>query len=148
LVACSCLRSHQLFPADMQTRQYVEVVEEIAEGRVSKEAWWPLWKAIRDAAAPCKSVEEHDYRRYALLNSFIPPPGRDGLIRLFAECWYDDYETKITQNNLLREIFGNPFRPVAFDPAWATGAAVGLATTMYDSRDFAVMPILADALED
>lgn len=49
---------------------------------------------------------------------------------------------------LLHDIAGNPFRPVTFDPAWASGAVVGLATTMYESRDFAVMPILADALED
>ena len=47
-----------------------------------------------------------------------------------------------------RDIFPNPFRPVAFDPAWRTSTAVGLARTMYESRDFAAMPILADALEE
>jgi hypothetical protein len=50
--------------------------------------------------------------------------------------------------HLLRDIFGNPFRPVAFDPAWQTSTAVGIALQMYDSRDFAAMPILADALQD
>jgi hypothetical protein len=50
--------------------------------------------------------------------------------------------------SLLRDIFGNPFRPVAFDPAWRTATAVGIAAKMYDSRDFAAMPILADALQD
>ena len=49
---------------------------------------------------------------------------------------------------LLRDIFGNPFRPVAFDPAWQNSTAVGLAASMYESRDFSAMPILADALED
>ena len=49
---------------------------------------------------------------------------------------------------LLHDIFGNPFRPVAFDPAWRTATAVGLAERMYESRDFSAMPILADALED
>jgi hypothetical protein len=49
---------------------------------------------------------------------------------------------------LLRDIVGNPFRPVAFDPNWRTSTAVALATRMYDSRDFSVMPILADALQD
>jgi hypothetical protein len=48
----------------------------------------------------------------------------------------------------LRDIAGNPFRPVAFDPAWRTEAVVGLARGMYESRDFAPMPVLADALED
>jgi len=49
---------------------------------------------------------------------------------------------------LLNDIFGNPFRPVSFDPAWRTDTAVALARTMYDARDFGAMPILADALQD
>ena len=53
-----------------------------------------------------------------------------------------------TQCVLLREIFGNPFQPVAFDPAWRTDTAVSLARQMYESREFSAMPILADALQD
>jgi hypothetical protein len=52
------------------------------------------------------------------------------------------------QAALLRDIFGNPFRPVAFDPAWRTSTAVAIAQQMYVSRDFFAMPILADALQD
>ena len=48
----------------------------------------------------------------------------------------------------LRDIFGNPFRPVAFSPEWRTDTAVLLARQMYDARDFGAMPILADALQD
>jgi hypothetical protein len=50
--------------------------------------------------------------------------------------------------DLVRDVFGNPFRPVAFDPCWRTGTAVALARQMYEGRDFALMPILADALQD
>jgi len=49
---------------------------------------------------------------------------------------------------LLREILGNPFRPVAILPDWRTSTAVGLAQSMYESRNFSPMPILADALEE
>ncbi|HVK15808.1 MAG TPA: hypothetical protein VM533_02605 [Fimbriiglobus sp.] len=52
------------------------------------------------------------------------------------------------QVRLMHDVFGNPFRPVTFDSAWRTSTAVGLARTMYESRDFAAMPILADALEE
>ena len=52
------------------------------------------------------------------------------------------------QCDLVRDIFGNPFRPVAFDTAWRTDNAVSLARHMYESRDFGAMPILADALQD
>ena len=50
--------------------------------------------------------------------------------------------------HLLRDIFGNPFRPVAFDPNWRTSTVVSIAQGLYDTRDFSAMPILADALED
>ena len=50
--------------------------------------------------------------------------------------------------DLLRDIFGNPFRPVAFSPEWRTSTAVAIAGGMYEGRDFAAMPILADALQD
>jgi hypothetical protein len=48
----------------------------------------------------------------------------------------------------LRDIFGNPFRPVSFPPVWRTDTAIALARNMYESRDFSAMPILADALQD
>ncbi len=48
----------------------------------------------------------------------------------------------------LRDIFGNPFCPITFSPSWRTDTAVSLARTMYDSRDYSAMPILADALQD
>jgi hypothetical protein len=49
---------------------------------------------------------------------------------------------------LMRDIFGNPFRPVTLDPAWLTEAVVALARGIYEDRAFDRMPVLADALED
>ena len=49
---------------------------------------------------------------------------------------------------MIRDIFGNPFRPVAADPAWLTSTVVALARGIYDDRAFDRMPILADALQD
>jgi len=46
------------------------------------------------------------------------------------------------------DIFGNPFRPVTPDLEWLTSPVVALAQTMYATRDFAPMPVLADALEE
>jgi hypothetical protein len=52
------------------------------------------------------------------------------------------------QIDLLRDVFGNPFRPVMIDPAWLTPAVLGIARGVYDERAFDDLPILADALED
>jgi hypothetical protein len=59
------------------------------------------------------------------------------------------YNTEVAaQAVLVREIFGNPFRPVAVDPAWLTSDVVLLAQGIYDERAFDRLPILADALQD
>jgi hypothetical protein len=49
---------------------------------------------------------------------------------------------------LLRDIFGNLFRPVTFSLQWRTDTVLTLARQMYESRDFSALPILADALQD
>jgi hypothetical protein len=62
----------------------------------------------------------------------------------------EDGESRVRVSilGIFRDIFGNPFRPVAFSPEWRTTTAVAIAQGMYDSRDFGPMPLLADALQD
>jgi hypothetical protein len=55
---------------------------------------------------------------------------------------------RLRQCALVREILGNPFRPVAFDPTWRTPQAVAVARTAYDERRWEDLPLLADALEE
>jgi hypothetical protein len=72
-------------------------------------------------------------------------------------------ETKLSVGDLkqggkaaiFREVFGNPFREVRFDPALRTPAVASLATAAYEERltpsfdlDPVRLSILADALED
>jgi len=57
----------------------------------------------------------------------------------------NDYPTYAA---LLRDIFGNPFRPVVFPPSWRSETAVLLARGIYNDRAFDRLPILADALEE
>jgi hypothetical protein len=57
-------------------------------------------------------------------------------------------EEKAAQSHLIRDIFGNPFRPVSLDPSWTTTVVKTLAQDIYDERAFDHLPILADALEE
>jgi hypothetical protein len=57
-------------------------------------------------------------------------------------------DERTRQADLVRDIFGNPFRHVTFDPDWRTTTALALATGIYEDRAFDRMPILADALQD
>ena len=53
--------------------------------------------------------------------------------------------------NLVRDVFGNPFRAVAIEPEWLTLAdrmVPKLTTAIYEDRAFERMPILGDALEE
>ncbi len=55
------------------------------------------------------------------------------------------------QADLMRCLFGNPFRPVTFAPAlrlWNGGAAVALARSMYVAGDFTKAALLADLVEE
>ncbi len=49
---------------------------------------------------------------------------------------------------LVREVFGNPFKPVAFLQQWRTRDVIALARGAYLYRDFSGMPKLADALQE
>ena len=70
----------------------------------------------------------------------------------FSETQQNDAGTDGPRWQLARAyilcILGNPFRPVAFDPAWRTLDVVALARGIYAERAFDRMPILADALQD
>ncbi len=52
------------------------------------------------------------------------------------------------QADLIRCIFGNPFRLVFLDSVWLTPNVVSLAQAIYDDRAFDRMPILGDAIEE
>ena len=52
---------------------------------------------------------------------------------------------------LLRDVFGNPFRPTTLDPAGLAGndgCAAKVAQAIYEERRFADLPVLADAMEE
>jgi hypothetical protein len=52
------------------------------------------------------------------------------------------------QAELVRCIFGNPFRPTRLDPMWLTDTVVALARHIYESSDPSATLPLADALQD
>ncbi len=57
--------------------------------------------------------------------------------------------------SIIRDIFGNPFRPVTIDPAWLTGTVQHLALSACNERELPSghleghrLAVLADALEE
>jgi len=66
----------------------------------------------------------------------------------------DNYDSLIRQRELgifakfVRDIFGNPFRPLICKPEWQTTAVQELAQAIYNQREFESLPALADELEN
>ncbi len=90
-----------------------------------------ITEAVRHAEH-CTSEKAEDAARYCLAEA-----------RNEDEC------------HLLRDVFGNPFRPVSIDPAWLTPTVLALAHAACVERqlpaghlDPARLGVLADALED
>jgi hypothetical protein len=64
------------------------------------------------------------------------------------ERWEAEVVEKRGQCSLIRDIFGNPFRPVALNPSWLTSTVLAIANGIHNDKAFDRMPILADALQD
>ena len=79
-----------------------------------------------------------------VFNMFSPVPSERGFRNRPVACFGGPFRPVF----LVHEVFGNPFRKVKLNKAWRTSTVVALARGMYDTRDFAPMPILADALQD
>jgi hypothetical protein len=87
------------------------------------------------------------------VNDAIFVAARESANAPIAHLRGDDWKSKIDaerfeQCRILRDIFGNPFRPVTLDPRWLSSTVLDLARTIYEQRTFEHLPILADALMD
>jgi len=112
-----------------------------------------LWEGEKCDCDPFVSVAILDVAQVArtakrIQQTFLDLGGRtaDGPSPSPAEV--DASQERVVQADLVRDVFGNPFRPVAVKPAWLTSDVVALATGIYADRAFDRMPILADALQD
>jgi hypothetical protein len=148
---------------DERSRHALEVSEAYADGLVSDEV---LAAARSHAKAVYQSLRPHATGREPPFMAILSLCGAVGTepdlrmqadmidIALFAPRPRPDSipselrAASAAEAELVRDVFGNPFRQVSFSPSWRTGTAVSLAQQMYDAREFSGMPILADALQD
>jgi hypothetical protein len=79
----------------------------------------------------------------------------DDLQSYFDGGWKDGPQERRAECHLLREVFGNPFRPATLSTAWQTAEVVRLAQAAYDERELPAgtldttrLAVLADALEE
>jgi hypothetical protein len=137
LLSCACLRILDGIPFEIQ-----KTIEYVEKGVDRLLRWEEVMSRVHRLAFQMNN-RDTDSLPWTLLDG--PGDAVIGSVLHFDRVHpFDD--SRLT--GLLRDIFGNPFRPVTFAPEWRTDTAVTLARQMYESRDFCAMPILADALQD
>jgi hypothetical protein len=149
LLACAICRIYWEQIPDARCRRAVEAAERLADGllgEAERKAALAGAEQVARAAHSRSAFPEAEWafragyalREPTVLNSLLYNP------RVFVAAGRRGCA-------LVREVFGNPFRPAAFDPAWRAwngGDLPRLAQAIHDERAFDRLPILADALED
>jgi hypothetical protein len=157
LWACVCCRRLGDLLADSRSQHALAVAERLADGLATKEE-------VREAREAAKRVPRIRQRLHgtpaewaASAPAFVLHPSaaefsQTATIRAAVALEQGGVTTRDAEERvqfaLLRDVFGNPFRPVAFAAAWRTPQAVALARTAYEDRRFEELPLLADALEE
>jgi hypothetical protein len=161
---------------DERSRRAVEVAELLADGRIDREtrsatrraasqAMAPTWRTLRrtfqssgvmlaptDAALVATYVL--DVRLIEATIAYLVARAVGAAAEAAALTSEAESEERKAQADLLRDIFGNPFRAqptlAATVLAWDDGCVVKLASGIYQDRDFSPerMAVLADALEE
>jgi hypothetical protein len=129
----------------------VEVAERYADGLASRE------ELVEAGAAARKAIPwgTPDFQASILARDAAYVSPEDVAYRA---CMWNAHHLGLTQRSrceLLREIVGNPFRPIMLDPVWRTSTVAALAQAAYDERALPAgtlapdrLAVLADALEE
>ncbi|MCI0703485.1 MAG: hypothetical protein L0241_20590 [Planctomycetia bacterium] len=169
--ACHRLAQWNCFP---QAKAAIDIAEARADGLVNDEDWQIAYQSVYDAREAAgrmvlsdpDSEEPNDGNAmyFAVEAAVALLDSSQGSLHVASmtlwacrraiRCGDHSPERQAThseckhQCDLVRDIFGNLFCSGTFSPECRTDTAVSLARQMYEARDFSLMPILADALQD
>jgi hypothetical protein len=109
------------------------------------------------AAVLCLTASAEEEATWLIFNQFVA--GLVAMHVLLAEwqalgeaemervCLGGEDRPRCGLSYILRDIIGNPFRPMTFDKSWLAPEVVSLAQDIYDEQVFGRMGVLADTLE-
>jgi hypothetical protein len=156
LFACACAR-RAWDRLDAAGRWAVQAAERAAGGEGPEGELWAAHVEAHEAAL--RAVEgwganrRHDHAQFAAASAAEPDAGEAALaasqdmLRL-ADEGLRRAEEEAAQAANIRCIFGGLFHANAVEPAWLTSTVLALARRADETREFGVLPILADALQD
>jgi hypothetical protein len=158
LFAVACCRRMGGLVRDAAYEKALRAAEEFADDPARRRKLTRAWNRAEAVVPPGPRRSWVDWAVTATVRPalFLPGYVAEAAMRAVADV---PIKSKSTTNRLrrieaaaqallLRDFFGNPFRPVTLDPSWRTSTVVALAEGIYEDRAFDRLPILADALQD
>jgi hypothetical protein len=148
---------------DERLREFVRLLELHADGLVPGAGLTAAREAAREARAQLEGSATTSPREREVSSRLVswgssrrPRRAAERAARaaLDAAAWIGSWAVAAegkAQSDVLRDLFGNPFRPASVDPAWRSwngGVVVKVAEAVYEARAFDRLPVLADALEE
>lgn len=142
LYAAACCRHAPDCPPGARVLHAVETAERLADGEATQ-----------------ADLDNATWRRLGFRSSLLPTWAfvlhftgpRDAANAVLYNLYLSGADMA-TAAALLREIFGNPWRPQVYVPggwlAWNGGAVPALARSVYEGRRWEELPCVADALEE
>jgi hypothetical protein len=150
LFACACCRRHRSVLRGKKSRQMLEVSEDFADDRISREDMEKMRKRWYTFDYPFPLTGTWQMALACATITHLTTWATETATHA-AQASNRPERERLVQADVLRDIFGNPFRPVPVDRSillWHDGAVVHMAQSIYDGRRFQDLPILADALEE
>jgi hypothetical protein len=139
LLVAGCVRLAAAADDPPLVAEVLDAVERYANGEAARAEFLAARKAIR-AAIRGKTKS----RTIRALATFADDAMEGVLVTLPRLTGRD----KAGECELIRCVFGNPYRTTAVAPAWRTATVVALARGITADRGFDRLPVLADALEE
>jgi hypothetical protein len=172
LFTVACFRRVRRLFKTKDTRRAFEVAERAAEGQASRAEirdvlgriipgkyvsnvysshqpyFWPIANSLRTILGSRPNLLQIIFGlRYAVYNS-----GPAGYSPAACQARYAARDAEASfQAALLRDIFGNPFRPAGIVPSWLrwnNQTIPRISQSIYEEQAFDRLPILGDALEE
>jgi hypothetical protein len=167
LFACACCRRIWHLILDERGKKAAWVAERYADGLATDEERRVAWEAAWADDLPGDNPQQSSVFAAVHAGYFAchqpkwiyraASSASDAVFYKTRETADEDHASDLeeaesdAQRSLLRDIFGNPFRPATLNPSWVAwndGAIRKMAQGIYDARAFDRLPLLADALEE
>jgi hypothetical protein len=153
LFAASCFRHVIHLLPDPNQHRAIDALETIGEGQVEKTSRMIVAGArlaIPEMSVPNVEAIPIDDPHFIALMLYREHCSRSDAhhAAYSSEGTSNPEATQKWQRMILRDIFGNPFRPTVADPEWLSPTVQSIAASIYKGRAFDRLPVLADAFEE